>query len=105
MVSASWLYPDYIIIPTVLPVDRPTKIEFGNWFDLAIGFEHSAELLGNGNWDVSNPWRAMALRLSSLSPVAYFDEVPTETHALGTQVVAAFFCYVSNDDYKDFGVG
>lgn len=29
-----------------------------------------------------------------------FDEIPTKTSALGTQVVAALDFYGSNDDYK-----
>lgn len=33
-----------------------------------------------------------------LSPVAYFDEIPTKVPALGAQVAPAFDCYISNED-------
>ena len=34
-----------------------------------------------------------------------FDKVPTEKSALGSQMVAAFDFYGSNDDHKDCGLG
>lgn len=34
-----------------------------------------------------------------------FNKVSTEISALGSQMLAAFDFYGSNDDYKDYGLG
>lgn len=63
--------------------------------------ECSAELLDTGDQDTSKPWHTEALQLSDYN-LSDFNEVPTETSALGYQVMATLDFYGSNDGYKNY---
>lgn len=51
----------------VVPEDRPTKMEFEDWFGHALEHERSAELLDNEKQDVSNPQQVSELQLINKS--------------------------------------
>lgn len=50
-------------------VSDPQRQESWDQFSCALGYEHSAQALANGEWYASDPWLSVASRLTRLSPV------------------------------------
>lgn len=55
LLPPKWIYTYTQLVLGVVAEDRPTKMEFENWFGHALELECSTELLDNEKQDVSNP--------------------------------------------------
>lgn len=55
LLPPKWTHTYTQLVLGVVAEDRPTKMEFENWFGHALELECSTELLDNEKQDVSNP--------------------------------------------------